>query len=425
MGTLGYAWKAALLVYLLTTRSSPAAQVAFSQVDWRDDAGGYNAFQSEWGLAHVTLSPADLGSFTAVPGGYLTYINITTTVPTASPDAWSVQNRPAFVRSTAPEAFSPTYDLQFDLGIVRGSSRVSALDYRFALSPTALLVPPAASTANSSVGVQPFLFGGIDYSDSGGGTGGTGVSAPPAPPQFPPINPGGDHEKHGGVSDRTKIPAVNEPHNHCAPGALTRSIEYLDNTSDTFDLPDSTDFVLAGLSTSLGTTFSSGTKNANILPGKASYASSKGIPVTTFVTKDVSVVIDALNAGADVEALISWGSTAAGRKLGGHMAMVTELLGGFDANGQLQNYYMRTVDDPNQGDGMAQNSYRDYEVNFNHSIAGYYIGTRVDGFVVEVVPEPAMLSCFLALVLVRRQRAAANRIALTAARDWKRIRFPG
>jgi len=400
---------AGALLFVVTGGSIHAGQVAFSQVDWRDDAGGFNAFQSEWGLAHVQLTPADLASFTAVPGGYLTYINITTTVPTAAPDSWSVQNRPVFIRSTSPEAFSPTYDLHFDLGITRGSSRVANLDYRFALSPAPMLLAPASAPAASSVGVQPFLFGGLDLSGSGGGTGGTGGAAPPAPPQFPPINPGGTQEKYGAVSDRTKIPAVNEPRNHCAPGALTRSIEYLDNTSDNFDLPDSTDFVLAGLSTSLGTTFSGGTKNSDILPGKASYASSKGIPVTTTVTNDISKVIDALNNGADVEALISWGSTAAGKKLGGHMAMVAELLGGFDANGQLQNYYMRTVDDPNQADGVAQNSYRDYEVNFNNNIAGYFIGTKVDGFVIEYVPEPTLLSAVLPVALfMRRQNRIRN-----------------
>lgn len=391
---------------ILLAANTPAAMVSFAQVDWRNNSGGFNAFQSEWGLARVQLSSADLAHFTPVPGGFLTYVNATATVPSGVTDSWEIANRPIFVRNSFDSPFSSTYDFFIDLGISRGSARVSSLDFRFELSPTPALAAPAGPTTPSAVDAKPMLFGGRDLSATTGNFGNSGASPPPIP-QYVSLNQlAGPDIRYGGVSDTKKIPAVNEADNHCAPGSVARSLGYLDATNDSFGISQTTQQIVDSLAQSMKTSSEKGTTDANILSGKDEFLRNNGVPVETFVTTDIGQVIEWLNDGADVEALIDYGKDAAGNPKGGHATMVSEAVASYDAMGNLQNYIIRTVDDPDQGDGMAENSYRDYEANFNNNIAGYYIGSKIDGFIVEkVVPEPACLTLApLALLAARRRR---------------------
>jgi hypothetical protein len=398
--------RAGMAAAIFLAAGAPAAVVSFSQVDWRNNSGGFTAFQSEWGLARVQLDGSDLANFASVPGGYLAYVNATATVPAGVNDSWQIANRPIFVRNTFDAPFAASYDFFLDLGITRGSARVSSLDFRFELSPTPAVSAPAGPTTPSAVDAKPLLFGGRDLSSTTGNSGNTGTT-PPSAPVYNPLNQlSGPDLRYGGVSDTKKIPAVNENDNHCAPGSVTRSLGYLDATNDSFGISQTTQQIVDSLAQSMKTSLTDGTTDANILSGKDEFLRNNGVPVETFVTTDISVVIECLNDGADVEALIDYGKDAQGRKKGGHATMVSEVVASYDAMGNLQNYIVRTVDDPDQGDGMAENSYRDYEANFNNNIAGYYIGSKFDGFIVEkVVPEPAGVALApLALLAGRRRR---------------------
>ena len=61
--------RAGLAAAIFLAAGAPAAVVSFSQVDWRNNSGGFTAFQSEWGLARVQLDSSDLANFASVPGG--------------------------------------------------------------------------------------------------------------------------------------------------------------------------------------------------------------------------------------------------------------------------------------------------------------------------------------------------------------------
>ena len=81
-------------------------------------------------------------------------------------------------------------------------------------------------------------------------------------------------------------------------------------------------------------------------------------------------VQDALDAGCDVEILIGWSGG------GGHATMVTGVT--VHADGSATITY---VDDPNQGDGVAENQ----EHTISTDASGNFGNGTVDGFMIECV----------------------------------------
>ena len=76
--------------------------------------------------------------------------------------------------------------------------------------------------------------------------------------------------------------------------------------------------------------------------------------------------------GCDIDVLIAWNGG------GGHAAMITSITE--LANGQYEITY---VDDPNQGDGKAENQEHTITVNPD----GTFAGGRVFGFLVECLED--------------------------------------
>jgi len=167
------------------------------------------------------------------------------------------------------------------------------------------------------------------------------------------------------------IAAVNEDINGCAPASAARSIAYLgaahgfqtENAQAIYDdLYDDMD------------TDEDGTADADMLSGKNKYTGDNDLPIETelvYGMEHLDDVMDAINAGADVEILISWDPN------GGHAAMITSVTKFADGS-----YEITYVDDPTQGDGEAENEEHTIHVQPD----GSFPGGRVDGFMVERVP---------------------------------------
>jgi hypothetical protein len=121
-------------------------------------------------------------------------------------------------------------------------------------------------------------------------------------------------------------------------------------------------------------TDANGTNDDDILSGKNEYVGDNGLPIDSDLQywgedfADLSGIMDALNDGADIELLISWSGG------GGHIAMVTSIVQLADGS-----YLITYVDDPNQGDGKAENEEHVIHVGPD----GKFPGGTVDGFLVE------------------------------------------
>jgi len=133
----------------------------------------------------------------------------------------------------------------------------------------------------------------------------------------------------------------------------------------------------------MGTDPDDGTGDSSILAGKNNYAAGKGLDIDSNIqyipdTPNLADrVKDILDAGGDVEALIAWSGG------GGHAAMVTGIV--CYGNGQFQISY---VDDPEQGDGKAENEEKFLFANpdgtFNRlNPNGTVTRGRIDGFLLE------------------------------------------
>ncbi|MCH7918734.1 MAG: hypothetical protein IIC50_12205 [Planctomycetes bacterium] len=168
-----------------------------------------------------------------------------------------------------------------------------------------------------------------------------------------------------------EIAEVNEAVNGCAPASAARSIEYLGNAHG-FDTDGAQD-IYDGLYEDMNTD-ESGTADDDMLKGKKKYTEDNGLPIDTelvYGMENIGDVMDAIDAGADVEILIAWDPN------GGHAAMITSIVQFSDGS-----YEITYVDDPTQGDGKAENEEHTIHVQPD----GSFPGGQVDGFMVERVP---------------------------------------
>jgi len=330
--------------------------VGFTQLDWIGEAGEPDIPFSRVGTAEISFGDAETRFLEADGGGF---VNITTSLDGGATSTWSVQN---LYLSYPDEAHlqesSPS--VQFDLGVPNGVP-LDSLSYFVSVTTEPLLDPPVGPLGPAAVDHAGYHTGGFE-------DGGSGLSTIPYT-----IGPwvGGDFstafvlDTAAALVGGDGVAAVNEDKNGCAPGAVARSIHYLlgDPSVNVQDIYN-------GLYGAMGTG-PNGTSLAGIVNGKQAYNESQGLGIDTGLVAwdgDLGGVMDALDAGADVEILIRWNGG------GGHMAMVTGITQ--LSNGQYQITY---VDDPHQGDGVAENAEHTITVNPDGSFAG----GQVAGFLVE------------------------------------------
>ncbi|MEM9597438.1 MAG: hypothetical protein AAGD06_24430 [Acidobacteriota bacterium] len=374
-------------------------RVAFRQLNWLDASGSVLIKDSKVGEAEVFFSDASAALFTGRGG----YVNITTSVDGGATYQWSVQNLYHQYKSKALMLGSSP-SVQFDLTTPNGT-RVPKLLYRLSVTGAPLSSDPGSPNARARVPLTDYLTGG-----RGGGSGTSTLPYTIGPWVGPSFYPGRGVDAAPAEPQRTAstsqsgddLPKVDEDIDGCAPGAVARSIKYMADNAGV-DLPDVQD-IYKELYEKMGTTSPGGTSDDDIVAGKAKFAECHGLDLDTELiylleavvieTKDrvswhgrelpvsrvtqvtttagggidLGGIQDALDAGKDVEVLISWNGG------GGHIGMVTSITC-YD-NGQYEITY---VDDPNQGNGQAENEEHTETVNPD----GSFGGGQIDGFLVE------------------------------------------
>lgn len=365
------------------------ASVSFSQIDWLDGAGGYTSYESDWGGVQVTLDVVDAAYFAPVSSGYVTYVNVTTTVAGGAGGNWGVQNLAVVLDDLSADTFVGRLgeSVFFDLGIAPGSQRVSDIEYILSLGAAPLASAPSGAMAVSGVDVEEVLFGGlIGTVDGETFEGGTSQAAPPAALNFVGVGPGEQVGGKGAIKGKEKdVPKVAEDKNHCAPGSAARSLKYLAAHNPNVNVPDDPTQLHKDLAKEMKTTLKSGTWVDRFKSGKDEYVEKKKLPIRTKQTKNVEDVIDALKKGADVELMVYWGKNSSGKSMGGHAAFVTEITEIKNAAGETTGYQVKTIDDAKQGDGKAANDPHTYRFDKDGKLRGFGTGAGLIGYQIETV----------------------------------------
>ncbi|MCK4873063.1 MAG: hypothetical protein KAS72_10090 [Phycisphaerales bacterium] len=336
----------------------------FQQLNWMD-ANGMDLIPfsrvCEMDLDPQSTDPFDQ-QFLEVNGGG--WVNVVIQMPGDPDYHWVVQNLYiCYPNEEYMDTSSPS--VQFGLPIPNGVY-VEGLFFDMRVTPEAL------EYFEPMPDMYIFLEH-IDYHAGGFNGGGTGVSTipweiggwiGPDPFCFWPVREAQILISVG------QLHAVDEGPNGCAPASAARSIKYLGDTNGF--TTDNVQDVYDDLHGTMETNPASGTSDDNMRDGKKQYTTANGLPITTTMGYGfagmIDGIMDALDEGADVEILIAWNGN------GGHAAMVTGVTAHADGS-----YTITYVDDPNQGDGQAENEEHTIHVNPDGSFAG----GQVDGFMVE------------------------------------------
>lgn len=337
----------------LTLSFAGAAQgldLKFNQLDWLGLSS--STPDSRWGQVNLDFT------------GYSTlqYFNLSVN------GNWVVRNMG--VDSLFGSGAFQTLTTTFDLGI---SGDVKFLDYSFFIDSSPIDAYPLLPEAQASVADLAYRIG---------GEGGVDLGSPGAPPA-----PAGGNKST--VVDKAKLPNVDKVKNQvqgpneCAPGAISNSLKYLQATGK---LADSVKTDISDIKPIVDWDADGAPQDWYRLKGE----SFKDVVTTTVLgPTDIQKLIDAVNAGKDVEL-----------DLDGHVAMIVGVRRYSDGRVELD------IFDDNQTDDKVD-PMRTVEI-----VGGKVDGKGIDGFVVEApVPEPGTLSLFavggLALVWLQRRRQAA------------------
>ncbi|MHC5115194.1 MAG: hypothetical protein ACYTGP_12290 [Planctomycetota bacterium] len=178
------------------------------------------------------------------------------------------------------------------------------------------------------------------------------------------------------------IRAVNEEKMGCAPASAARSINYMGDVAGfaTAAVQTIYDDLKDDMDTSVGAS-GTGTSVADFLSGKCEYVDENNLPIDTVQTSgmaDICSAADAINDGGDVEIMVAWDGG------GGHAAMVKSIIKWPDGSATVT-----YVDDPTQGDGVAEN--KEHTIHINPD--GTFDGGTLIGFQVETIDDcPADLN---------------------------------
>ena len=225
----------------------------------------------------------------------------------------------------------------------------------------------------------------------------------------------------------SSVPAIDEQYEGCAPGSAARSIHYLKQKFPNLasalgtETPQQTyEKLRDAMMTQVGKG-AAGTQVSKFKTGKDAY--NNGLPGKPIMTMqiggapaDFATAMMALANMKDVEAMIYWGTDAAGKSQGGHAAFISEIIKIKDAaTGAITGYQINIIDDRPQGDGTANNTKTTLKFDAAGTLQGYGTGAGMIGFQIEmVVPEPgAVLLLVLALgplTTRRRMRQRCGRL---------------
>jgi hypothetical protein len=304
-------------------------------------------------------------------GGWLNVV-IDTTADGGSRQ-WAVQNL-YLTYQDLDYLLGSTPSVQFSLGL-DGNTSIESLDAAVFLSSGPIEEQPEAEELFPyTVSHMPYLVGGRVDGGSGNSTIpltiGPFVGSTAKPVRTARIKP-----------TLAGVVPIDEGHNGCAPAAAARSLAYLGVTTNPQD-------TYSDLYNRMHTNPAvGGTTDGNLLAGKNDYCGNHTLNITSkIVYRDtynpsngypyeqsswndlMEEVKDALEAGCDVELLISLSGG------GGHVAMVVSVTDYEDGSATIA-----YVDDPSQGDGVAQND--EHEISTDN--AGNFAGGTVDGFMIE------------------------------------------
>ena len=147
------------------------------------------------------------------------------------------------------------------------------------------------------------------------------------------------------------IPAINEGINGCWPASVARSLTYMFGQAVLKETPQE---VYNALSKKMKTDTKKGTIPVQGLAGKEEYVKEKKLSLKSKLLnfkEGIGQALKVVKQGGDVEMGIHWVPS------GGHRAMVVSIVERRDdkKGNKVTGYEITYVDDPVQGDGIAQN----------------------------------------------------------------------
>lgn len=348
-----------------TPTATPAlnnVEVQFTQLHWLADDGSVRFAYSRVGVAEFSF-PRDANRLLDVNGGG--FVNLVTDLGDGSGPQWSVRNLYLSYR-TRRELRQARPSVQFGLPLANGT-QVSHLMFMVSLTRQRLANMPNTMPRQAMVLARDYLVGGVEQGGSGNAemplTLGDWIGCANLNRCAPNTTTMGRV-----LVANKKIAAIDEAKMGCAPAAAARSIKYLKG-----DAVGDAQSIYSDLATYMGTSPTTGTTKENILSGKRKYTKDKKLKILTNLVpwskSQIKLLMDELNKGADVEIIIKWDNQDIG-----HVAMVTSIT----QIGKNQ-WQVKYVDDPTQGDGKAENQEHVITVNGDGSFAG----GKITHFLVE------------------------------------------
>lgn len=321
---------------------SNALSLSFEQLNWIGSST--STVDSSWG--RVTID------FTGLSTTHYFNLNVN--------NSWVVRNMG--VDSLFGTLVDQSVTTFFDLGVTDGTD-VTSINYKYYFTETPLTAIFNETLTNTMVDNLDYQIGGEGDIDLG--------------------TPGALGTPEGGneatVTASAKLPNidqfVNQPQkkNQCAPGAISNSLKYLQATGQ---LDSSIPSEISDIVEIVGTT--AGGTPTNWPTVKGSYFN--GTLVTTVLGPgQIDELTSAVNAGKDVEL-----------DLAGHVAVIAGVRKFSDGRIELD------IFDDNQTDDIAD-ALRTVEIK-----NGMVNNMKIDGYVIEAVPEPStmILFCFGNLALL-------------------------
>lgn len=343
---------AALLLMLGASAASgiTVSTPTFYQIDFYGNQTA-TLLDTDWGDLEITVTP---------DGDPLDYVlNLVVRLNGASPSHWVIRNR----MIPASGDIGSSMDLRnfFDLGLlgVTTGTPLAGLEYLLVLSTVPSTIAPvgvftAAVVLGDNIDAEGFAEGGVGPATS-----------PGSPPAADPV-PAGNAQNRMKVY-RDDVPHVEEGVNECGPGAITRSLRWLDD-KNMIDLGGKTNAqLMQDLKTASNWGAASGIPTyADTLKAKLSVTKNLGVvnkfqvrrpssvPNGNFATPDgvafnrgndptFDFICNELKRDEDVEIVVGW-MTGATRNNGHVMTVI-----GCDkdmANGKQE---ITVQDDKNQG----------------------------------------------------------------------------
>jgi len=357
---VNHSWRATAIAGLVVACciASAAHTLSVQQIDWGAATGGYLVQNSDWGTVTIRFQPGDEKEFVAGPGGLSGYLQVVTFSGTGTPAYnWAVSNMLIVIPSSStlderlPDSFT------FNIGLPRGfdASIDTVYSAGMVITATPLTEMPNIPLVQVAVTHVTWVWS----------NGLAGQVEPPPAQNFVAFADDNNEKFESKIKIKeTDVEAVNEELNGCGPGAAARSLKYLQkqgliNLNQTvqqvYDTLKGANYMMTDLGVN-----GKGTTNANFQAGKDKYSQNRNLKIETDATATSpfikSDVMDAMNAGADVEIVFDKGKNDKDQDMLGHIAFVSEIILTRDKKTEdVTSFKVKFIDDPNQGNGKAEN----------------------------------------------------------------------